>query len=159
MLKKENEVNWSPAPRDYFIRMKEYLAKAPVLVNPDYSVPFYIFSFASSHTIVTVLLQKNKDGYEWPISSFSQVPRDTEMKYKILEKQAYAIFKALKAFRMYVLQSEIIAFVPTKVVKEILVQGDNEGKRGKWIAKIQEYELEIKPTELIKGQGLAKVSS
>jgi hypothetical protein len=29
--------------------------------------------------------------------------------------------------------------------------------RGRWIAKIQEYDLEIKPTKLIKGQGLAKM--
>ena len=44
-------------------------------------------------------------------------------------------------------------------MKDILIQGDNEGKRGKWIAKIQEYELDIHPTKLIKGQGLAKILS
>jgi len=32
-----------------------------------------------------------------------------------------------------------------------------EGKRGKWIAKIQEYELDIKPIKLVKGKGLAKM--
>jgi len=31
------------------------------------------------------------------------------------------------------------------------------GKRGKWIAVILEYDLEIKPTKLIKGQGLSKL--
>ena len=31
------------------------------------------------------------------------------------------------------------------------------GIRGKWVSKIQEYELEIRPTKLIKGQGLAKL--
>ena len=67
--------------------------------------------------------------------------------------------KSLKAFRMYVLQSHIIAFVPTTAVKHILIQGDSEGKRGKWIAEIQEYELDIRPTKLIKGQGLAKILS
>ena len=29
--------------------------------------------------------------------------------------------------------------------------------RSKWIAKILEFDLEIKPTKLIKGQGLAKL--
>ena len=81
------------------------------------------------------------------------------MKYNILEKQAYASVKVLKSFRMYVLQSRITAFVPTTAVKDILVQGDNKGKRGIWIAKIQEYELEINPTKLIKGLGLAKILS
>lgn len=60
---------------------------------------------------------------------------------------------------MDVLQSEITTFVPTTAVKDILVQGDSEGQWGRWIAKIQEYELDTKPTKLIKGQGLAKVLS
>jgi len=37
------------------------------------------------------------------------------------------------------------------------VQPDSERKRGRWIAKIQEYDLEIKPTKLVKGQRLEKL--
>jgi hypothetical protein len=47
--------------------------------------------------------------------------------------------------------------VPSSAVKEILVHPDCEGKRGKWITKILEYNLTINPTQLIKGQGLAKL--
>jgi hypothetical protein len=36
-------------------------------------------------------------------------------------------------------------------------QPDIDGKRGKWITQILEFDLEIKPTKLIKGQGLAKL--
>ena len=67
--------------------------------------------------------------------------------------------KSLKAFYVYVLQSHITAFVLAAAVKNILIQGDSEGKRGKWIAKIHEYDLDIRPTKLIKGQGLAKIFS
>jgi hypothetical protein len=42
-------------------------------------------------------------------------------------------------------------------VKEILTHPDLEGKRGKWIVVLLEYDLEIKPTNLIKGKGLAKL--
>jgi hypothetical protein len=61
--------------------------------------------------------------------------------------------KELKAFRTYVLHSKIIAYVPTSAVKDILVQPDSDGKRGRWLSKIQEFDLEVKPTKLIKGQG------
>lgn len=37
------------------------------------------------------------------------------------------------------------------------MQLDTEGKRGRWIAKILEFDIEIKPTKLIKGQGLARL--
>jgi hypothetical protein len=65
--------------------------------------------------------------------------------------------KALKAFRTYVLHSKVISYVPTSSIKDILVQADSVGKRGRWLAKIQEFDLEIKPTKLVKGKGLAKL--
>ena len=46
--------------------------------------------------------------------------------------------------------------MPNIVVKDILSQ-DPDRKRGKWIAVILEYDLEIKPTKMIKGQGLAQL--
>ena len=125
------------------MRIKNDFAEAPMLARLDYAKMLMIFSFASPHTITGVLLQKNEKGYEQPIAFFSQVLRDATLKYNILEKQAYALVKSLKAFHMYILQSYITTFVPTTAVKDILIQGDSEGKRGKWIAKIQEYELDI----------------
>jgi hypothetical protein len=74
-----------------------------------------------------------------------------------MEKQAYALVKALKDFRVYVLHSRVTAYVPSASVKDILIQPDIDGRRGKWIAKILEFDLEIKPTKLVKGQGLAKL--
>ena len=65
--------------------------------------------------------------------------------------------KAIKDFRIYILHSHVIAFVPNAVVKDILTQFDPDGKRGKWIANLMEYDIEIKPTKLVKGQGLAKL--
>ena len=59
--------------------------------------------------------------------------------------------KALKSFRVYVLHSKITAYVPSTSMKDILIQPDIDGRRGKWIAKILEFDLEIKPTKLIKG--------
>jgi hypothetical protein len=103
------------------------------------------------------LLQKNDQGREQPIAFFSKALRDAELRYEIMEKQAYALVKALKAFRIYVLHSKITAYVPSTSVKDILIQPDIDGRRGKWIAKILEFDLEIKPTKLIKGQGLAKL--
>ncbi|MBO1694910.1 RNase H-like domain-containing protein, partial [Bacteroides uniformis] len=95
------------------------------------SKDFYIFSFASEHTIAAVILQKNPQGQEKPIAFFGKALRDAPLKYNIMEKQAFALVKAFKDFRVYILHSHIIAFVPNAVVKDILTQ-DPDGKRGKW---------------------------
>ena len=55
------------------------------------------------------------------------------------------------------LHSKKLAYVPNAAVKEILTQPDSKGKRGRWMEKIMEYDVEIKPTKLVKGQGLAKL--
>ena len=65
--------------------------------------------------------------------------------------------KDLKIFRIYVLHSKVIAYVPNAAIKDVLTQPSSEGKRGKWIVKIMEYDVDIRPTKLVKGQGLAKL--
>jgi hypothetical protein len=42
-------------------------------------------------------------------------------------------------------------------VRDILIQPDIARKRSKWIIKILEFDLDIKPTKLVKGKGLDKL--
>ena len=79
------------------------------------------------------------------------------MRYDIMENQAYALVKELKDFRVYVLHSKIISYVPLASVKDILIQPHIDEKRSKWISKILEFDLEINPTKIFKGKGLAKL--
>ena len=151
MLRKDREVKWTTEARASFEKIKQALTEAPVLVSPDFSKDFLTFSFSSQDIIATVLLQKNADGLHQPIDFFSKTLIDSELKYNTLENQAYSLVKALNFFTIYIMFSKIISYVSNAIVKDILTQPDSEGKRGKWIAKIMEYEVEIRPTKLVKG--------
>ena len=83
--------------------------------------------------------------------------RDAELKYTTAEKQAYMLVKSLKHFITYIGYSKIKAYVPYQAVKDVLSQFDGIGVRGNWISRIQEYDLEIKPIKIVKGQGLAQL--
>jgi hypothetical protein len=107
------------------------LPQAPVLISPDYTKDFYLFSFSSEHTIAVVLLQKNSEGHEQPIAFFNKSLRDAALNYNIMEKHAFALVKTIKDFRVYILHSHIIAYVPNAVVKYILTQDNLDGRRGK----------------------------
>jgi hypothetical protein len=157
MLKKDVKIKWESESRQSFEQVKRALTEAPVLISLDFTKDFYLFSFASEHTIAVVLLQKNNEGYEEPIDFLSKVLRDAALNYKIMEKQAFPLVKAIKDFRVYILHSHTIEYVPNVVVKDILTQDNPDGRRGKWISVVLEYDIEIKPTKLIKGQGLAKL--
>ena len=72
MLGKDSEIKWTVEEKQSFESIKQVLTKTPVLISPDFQKDFIIFSFASEHTIATVFLQKNDQGYEQPIAFFSK---------------------------------------------------------------------------------------
>lgn len=81
-----------------------------------------------------------------------------ELKYSLMEKQVFAVVKAVKQFRYYILHSHAIVYVPHSTVKSILTQQDiGMNNRASWVSKIQEFNLDIKPTKLVRGQGLCKL--
>lgn len=98
----------------------------------------HILSFASFHTIV-VLLQKNDEGFEQPITFSSKSLQATKLKYDMTEKKAYALVKAIKNFKTYLMGATIIAFVPGSVaVKDIFTQQETTSIiRCRWIKMIQ----------------------
>lgn len=55
-------------------------------MEPNYTKPMHVFSFASFHTVDAVLLQKNKDGFGQPIAFFGKYLQAVELKYDINEK-------------------------------------------------------------------------
>jgi hypothetical protein len=120
MLKKGNEIKWIREARKYFEDIKVALIKAPVPAIPNFKKDFILFSFALEHTIAGVLLQKDDQDFEMRIAYYNKTLRDAPLKYDIMEKQAYALVKALKEFKVYILHSHTTTYVPNSSVKDIL---------------------------------------
>lgn len=72
--------------------------EAPTLISPDYRKEFHIFSFASGDTLTTTLLHKDDEDLEHPLEFISKTLRNAELRYDIIENQAYALLKSLKSF-------------------------------------------------------------
>ena len=108
MLKRYSGVKWTREAKNSFDLVKQELTTTSVLISPDFTKDFIIFSFASVHTIVAILLQKNKEGQEQPIAFFSKALRDTPLKYNTMEKQDFSLIKALKDFKVYIRHSHVI---------------------------------------------------
>jgi len=45
----------------------------------------------------------------------------------------------------------VIPYVPSALVKNVLMQPDVDGRRAKWITKLIEFNIELKPTKLVRG--------
>ena len=56
MLKNGHEIKWTIEAKKYFKEIKQAISEAHVLVSPNFTKDFLIFSYASEHTIAAVLL-------------------------------------------------------------------------------------------------------
>jgi hypothetical protein len=58
-----------------------------------------------------------------------------------MENKKKSLVKAIKDFRVYILHSHIVSYVLNYVVKDILTQDSPDGRSGKWIVVILEYDI------------------
>jgi hypothetical protein len=102
LVKKDVAFRWGNEADRSFEDIKNAISQAPVLISPNFSRDYIIFSFASQDTIAGVLMQKDADNFEHPVAFMRKVLRDSELNYTITEKQAYTLVKSLQHFRNYV---------------------------------------------------------
>lgn len=92
MLKKDSIVKWTKDAMKLFNLVKFDLTIAPVLISPDYTHDFIIFSFVFEHTMAIVLMQK-RDQVEQPIVFFNRTIRYASLCYNVIDKQVLALLK------------------------------------------------------------------
>jgi len=63
----------------------------------------------------------------------------------------------VKNFRPYFIGATIVAYVPSAAIKDIFTQQEVTGRRCRWINRIQELNINVQITKLVKRQGLAKL--
>lgn len=156
MLKWEAKVEWNVEAKEAFEESKRAIVEAPVLVSLDYAKTFYIYLFTSDHSYVGMLTQKSNQGNENPIEFMSTPLKDAELRYPSVEKQAYTLVRAMNKFRHYILKNKVFAIVPNPAVKLLLIKNELGERRAKWVTMLQEYDIEIQPIKLVRGQGLTR---
>jgi hypothetical protein len=87
----------------------------------------------------------------------SKTLHDYELRYSELEKKSLSLVKVVSDFRTYILNSHVIAYVPSSPMKMFLNWKLREGKWENWLAKIQKYDIETKPLKAVEGKGLCKL--
>eukprot|EP00253_Pinus_taeda_P020053 PITA_20053 len=116
MVKKDVVYNWGKKEKYAFARIKQTIAEAPALYSPDFKKDFLLYTFASDNSLAAVLTQKDEANDEHSISFMSASMQGPKLNYPTIDKQAYAIYKAVKHFKPYLLKNHCIVFVPHPTV-------------------------------------------
>ena len=122
MIKKDSNFKWIKERREAFDKIKEAIVEAPTLRSLNFDNEFILYTFASDHSIVDVLTQKNEEGEEFLVSFMSTGLQGVELNYPTIEKQAFAVFKVVKHFCLYLLRSHIKIIVPHLAARSLLIQ-------------------------------------
>lgn len=99
LTKTDHPWQWRPEVEGQaFIALKEACTSAPVLVTPDCTLPFEVFTDASNFALGAVLLQNQGKGLQ-PVAYLSRKLTPTERNYPTGDREMLAIYHALQQWR------------------------------------------------------------
>jgi ribonuclease HI len=153
-VKKDQKFVWGDEQQKASNEIKEYMKEPPVLVPPQLNKPFKLYVAADTQTIGSALIQEFK-GKERVVAYLSRKLLDPETRYSATEKLCLCVYYSCTKFRHYLLNVECIVYSKFDVIRHMLSMPILNGRIGKWIIALSEFELRFESAKAIKGQIIA----
>jgi len=138
LTKKNLVFSWDVDCDDAFRRLKRALTTAPVLVLPDGSKPFVVYTDACGTGLGAVLMQEGR-----VIAYGGRQLRVHEKNYPTHDLELAAIVFALKSWRHYLLGERFELFTDHKSLKYLFSQKDLNLRQQRWMEFLASYDFEI----------------
>ncbi|CAN6687770.1 unnamed protein product [Malus baccata var. baccata] len=126
-----------------FNQLKELLTTAPIIVPPDWSLPFELMCDASDYALGAVLGQR-KEKRPHVIYYASRTLNDAQLNYSTTEKELLAVVFALDKFRSYLIGTKVIFFTDHAALKYLLTKKETKPRLIQWMLLLQEFDIEIR---------------
>ena len=125
-----------------FNLLKDVLSSDEVLVAPNYSKPFKIYSDASDHSVGACLTQEY-NGFDRPIAFVSSKFSDTQKRWSTIEKESFAIIFALRKFDCIVFGHRVEVYSDHNPLHYLASGIPKSAKLTRWALALQRYDLKI----------------
>ncbi|GJU78648.1 reverse transcriptase domain-containing protein [Tanacetum coccineum] len=123
--------------------LKKKLTEAPILVAPDWDLPFEIICNASDYPVCAFLGQRKTKHFQ-PIHYASKTMTDAQAHYTTTEKELLAVVYAFEKFRPYLVLSKTIVYTDHLAFKYLLAKQDAKPRLLRWILLLQEFDVIIR---------------
>ncbi|GJY54592.1 reverse transcriptase domain-containing protein [Tanacetum coccineum] len=143
LLEKDTPFEFDDECQKAFELLKEKLTCAPVIVSPNWNLPFELMCDASDFAVGAVLGQKDGKNFH-PIYFASKTLNPAQQKYTITEKELMAVVFAFDKFRSYLILSKTIVHTDHSALKHLFKKQDAKPCLILWILLLQEFDIEIK---------------
>lgn len=111
---KDTKLVWTNETRGAFEEIKRTLTSAPILALPNFELPFELHCDASKLRIGAVLSQQSN-----PVAYFSEKSAGARHRYSAYDIEFYAIVKAIKRWRHYLVHRDFILFTDHDALKHL----------------------------------------
>ncbi|GKA59227.1 reverse transcriptase domain-containing protein [Tanacetum coccineum] len=129
-----------------FETLKKKLTKAPILIAPDWDVPFELMCDASDFAIGTVLGQRHEKHFR-PIHYASKTMNEAESHYTTMEKEMLAMVYAFKKFQSYLILNKRIVYMDHSALKYLFAKIDSKARLLWWVLLLQEFTFKVIDTK------------
>ncbi|GKB96773.1 reverse transcriptase domain-containing protein [Tanacetum coccineum] len=143
LLEKDTPFEFDDECQKAFESLKEKLTCAPVIVSPNWNLPFELMCYASDLTVRVVLGQKDGKNFH-PIYFASKTINPAQQKYTVTEKELMAVVFAFEKFRSYLIISKTIVHTDHSALRHLFKKQDVKPRLIRWILLLQEVNIEIK---------------
>ncbi|GJR44707.1 reverse transcriptase domain-containing protein [Tanacetum coccineum] len=139
LLEKETPFVFSKDCIDAFQTLKKKLTEAPILVVPNWNLPFELMCDASDFAIGAVLGQRKMKHFQ-PIHYASKTMTEAQIHYTTTEKEMLAVVYAFEKFRPYLVLSKSIVYTDHSALKYLMNKQDAKpSKSTPWFADYANY--------------------
>ncbi|GKA67540.1 reverse transcriptase domain-containing protein [Tanacetum coccineum] len=143
LFEKETQFIFSKECIEAFETLKMKLTQAPILVAPDWDLPFEIMCDASDFAVGAVLGQRKTKHFQ-PIHYASKTMTEAQAHFTTTEKELLVVVYAFEKFRPYLVLSKSIVYTDHSALKYLLAKQDAKPRLLRWIFLLQEFDVVIR---------------
>ncbi|GKA16017.1 reverse transcriptase domain-containing protein [Tanacetum coccineum] len=126
-----------------FQTLKKKLTEAPILIAPDWDLPFELMCDASDYAIGAVLGQRKEKHFR-PIHYASKTMTEAQVHYTTTEKEMLAVVYTFEKFRSYLVLSKSIVYTDHSALKYLFSKQDATPRLLRWVLLLQEFDIIIR---------------
>ncbi|GKC77712.1 reverse transcriptase domain-containing protein [Tanacetum coccineum] len=123
LLEKDTPFEFNDECHKSFNSLKEKLTCTPMIVSPNWNIPFELMCDASDFAVGAVLGQKDGKHFH-PIYFASKTLNAAQQKYTVTEKELMAVVFAFDKFRPYLILSKMIVYTDQSALRHLFKKQD-----------------------------------
>ncbi|GJZ47843.1 reverse transcriptase domain-containing protein [Tanacetum coccineum] len=143
LLEKDSVFNFDEECNKAFKTLKEKLTNAPIMVSPNWLLPFELMCDANDYAVGSVLGQRDGKHFR-PIHFASKTLNSAQQNYTVTEKELLVVVFAFDKFQSYLALSKTVLFTDHSAIKYLFSKQDAKPRLIRWILLLQEFDIEIK---------------